>query len=85
MIVFQTDTSKKKPMYHVLRDHNERVYHSICNSGSYWVGGYHKDKPIERPKLVTFEQEYADKLCPSCVLQAYKSNLITISVEEEKK
>ncbi|KAF6565367.1 hypothetical protein G9G63_09415 [Paenibacillus sp. EKM202P] len=79
MKIYHTQTAKNKQhKYHILSNIGERVYHSLCNSGSFWIGGYHNDKPAIKPNLIDFDSNYANELCPSCVLQAYKNGMIGI-------
>jgi hypothetical protein len=70
MRIFQTDTSRKKRYYHILRAYDKKlnVYHSLCGSGSYWVGGYQHNKPAVHPPIVEYDGQ---PLCPACVMQAY--------------
>jgi hypothetical protein len=77
MRIFKTESSRKKGYFHILKSYNphRKLYTSLCTSGDYWVGGYHGNKPQIHPDVVEYTGQ---RLCPSCVMQAYKNGLVDI-------
>lgn len=77
--LFQTPTSEREGLWHILADENDRAAHPLCNAMGYWVGGYQGNKPAmtkERMRRAVFSG--AERLCSGCVEQAYRKNIITI-------
>jgi hypothetical protein len=80
MKIFQLPTNKKQ--WHIVKQISDRNISAICNCFGYYFGGYHNDKPeqtIENCKMKDWNIE-EDNICPSCILQAYKSKIIKITI-----
>ena len=80
MKLFQTPTSEKKKFWHILDEENDRFIRPLCNSGYYWFGGYHHDKPeMTKANVKRTDWVKGSALCKSCALQAYKQNLLKLT------
>lgn len=79
MKIFQTLSGKKINLWHIYVGENDQYVEASCCSGNYWIGGYHNDKPKIRPEIVDFDDErHQRNLCPACVRNAYRDNLLKI-------
>lgn len=82
--LFQTPTSAKKGLWHILASETEIVANPLCNGFGYWFGGYYKDKPkMTKSAIKKCLFTGNENLCPACVEQAYIKKMITI--EKSKK
>lgn len=84
MKLFQTETGKRKELWHILKTENERVIVPLCNGHGYWIGGYHNDKPeMTRDRCKTIQFSEDKNICPACIEQAYINGLIGIYEKQE--
>ena len=77
--LFQTETSKKKGMWHILDKITKTHAEPLCGAMGYWFGGYHNDKPEQtRENLGIVNFDGSQKICKSCVMAAYDKGLIRL-------